>query len=371
METKSMLQIVSGFKPAVDGMGDFSRRLGDALWKQNSIRSHFVVYRRPQSQFNAEEILPNTISYPPEPTPSAFLDHVQELRSQQTFNSVLLHYGPYGYAHDGKPAAFTKAIEELAKTTRVLIFFHEIFASGMPWRRAFWTRSEQRECVGALLRIADVAFTSSLKYQLMLEPLNTTDRELIQIPIFSNIGEPNNLRPLKNRTRQLVVFGQLVTRVRLYRNCRSTLEDVCRRLQIEKIVDVGSGKSPHIPDMLAGAKVTKAGWMDEGQLSDLMADSIAGIVGYWPDVWQKSGVIAAYQAHALVPIMVELQRRSIAKPAFLPYVSAERLSQLSSPDGTVSDANIQSIADAALDFYVRNQSVDRCAEIIARFTFRG
>ena len=86
---------------------------------------------------------------------------------------------------------------------------------------------------------------------------------------------------------------------------------------------------------------------------------------------QKSGIIAAYQAHALVPIMVELEKRTIPEPAFLPYISPERISQLASGESAASDASIQSIADAAHEFYVRNQSVNHCAEVIAKLAIPG
>src|SRR5580698_1838259 len=179
METRSILQIVSGFKPSVDGMGDFSRRLGATLWKQNSIQSHFLVYRSPKTPLDTEEILPNTLSYPAEPSPSTLRDHIAKLRSEHNFDCVLLHYGPYAYSRDGKPAAFTHVIEELAQTMRVLIFFHETFSSGMPWKRAFWTRPEQRKSVATLLRIAGSAFMSNPRYKARSQSLNTSAREII------------------------------------------------------------------------------------------------------------------------------------------------------------------------------------------------
>ncbi len=369
MESKAILQIVSGFKPSVDGMGDFARRLGAALFEKHSIRSHFLVYKQPKTPFDAAEIAPNTISYVGEPTPVALREALAALRSEHRFESVLLHYGPYAYSPNGRPAEFTRVMEELARETRLLVFFHEIFSNGHLWQRARWTRGEQRRCVQALLGVADVAFTSSAKYHWQVQPYNPTGREILQIPIFSNIGEPELLRPLRERTRRLIVFGQLNTRVRLYRNCRATLEEVCRKLRIESITDVGSGTSEFIPLDIEGAAVTRAGFMEEQALSDLMADSIAGIIGYWPDVWSKSGVIAAYMAHGLVPIMVEVEKRMIPKPDFLPYISQEGVAQLAS--GVASDERIQAIADAAHGWYLRSQSVVRCAEQIARAAVKG
>ena len=365
MQTISILQIVSGFKPSVDGMGDFARRLGSALWQLSGIQSHFLVYRTPDSSFNHDEILPNTLTYCLEPSASAFIEEIDRLQQKRSFDCALLHYGPYAYSRNGAPAEFVEEIEELAEDTRLLVFFHELYSSGPPWKRAFWTNSQQRNSVVRLLQMADVAFTSNAKYMQRLAALNATGSKLIKIPIFSNIGEPEKLRPLALRSRQLVIFGQLPTRVRLYREHRQALEDVCRKLRIEKVIDVGSGKSEHIPKIVAHAQVRSTGWMDENQLSSLMADSIAGVVGYWPDVWEKSGVMASYQAHALVPILVELEPRLLPAPAYVPYILAENILNISADRGSIPDSDIQKIADAAHEYYVRNQSVNRCAEVIA------
>lgn len=367
MQIRSILQIVSGFKPSVDGMGDFARRLGDALWQTNSIRSHFLVYRRPQAPFDSAEILPNTISYAEAASPSACREAIAALRQQNFFDCAILHYGPYAYSSKGEPAVFVRIIEELATAIPVLVFFHETYAEGMPWKRAFWTRGQQRQSVAKLIESASAAFTSNAKYMLRLGKFNTTGRPLTKIPIFSNLGEPEGLCSLDQRTRRLIIFGQLPTRVRLYRDHRQSLEEVCRRLRIAKVVDVGSGQSEYIPKMLAGAEVRRAGYMDEHQLSALMADSIAGVVGYWPDVWEKSGVMASYEAHALVPILVELEPRLLAAPPYVPYILAEDVTNLAGTDGNLPDVQLQQIADAAHAYYTRNQSVLCAAEAIAAF----
>lgn len=368
MQTRSILQIVSGFKPSVDGMGDFSRRLGNALWQHSEIQSHFLVYKTPDSPFDSQEILPNTLSYCAEPSASAFIEEIDRMQHKRKFDCVLLHYGPYAYSSTGAPAEFVEEIVGLADDTRLLVFFHELYASGPVWKRAFWTKSQQRDSVSRLLQVADVAFTSNAKYMQRLGALNASATKLIKIPIFSNIGEPEGLRPLALRPRQIVIFGQLVTRIRLYQDHRRALEDICRKLRIEKVFDVGSGKSEHIPKTLANAQVRSTGWMDEQQLSDLMANSIAGVVGYWPDVWEKSGVMASYEAHTLVPILVELEPRNIPTPSYLPYILAENILRLSVGSASIPDAEVQKIADAAHEYYIRNQSVNRCAEVIAKCT---
>jgi len=375
MPAQSILQIVSGFKPSVDGMGDFARRLGDALHRHSGIRSHFLVYRAPKTGFDSdkirEEIQPNTLSYAAAATPAAEAEAIAELLHNRGFDCALIHYGPYGYSSVGEPAAFVALIEELARNLPVLVFFHETYASGKLWERAFWTNPQQRSSMTRLLEAAQVSFTSNAKYMLRLETMSRTGRPPVKIPIFSNIGEPANLRPLQERPRQLVIFGQLVTRIRLYREQRQTLEAICGKLRIESVIDVGSGKSDHIPATLAGIAVQSRGWMDEDSLSRLMADSIAGIIGYWPDVWEKSGVLAAYQAHALVPILVELEPRHIPAPSYLPYILPEEVLRLTGKENSVSDAVLQKIADASHAYYMQYQSVNRCAEVIAASAAQG
>ena len=328
MGSGTVLQIVSGFRPNVDGMGDFCKLLGDALWSQKSLRSHFLSYRRPESPLSPpgpQEFLPNTVSYPSEATPTALASHLAKLGGETPFEFTILHYGPYGYSRIGEPAQFVGAIEEFAKQTNLLVFFHELYASGKPWQRAFWTNREQRNCVDRLMRVAKVAFASNGKYMRSLQRINPVGRDLIEIPIFSNVGEPVEVLPLAQRARQLVIFGQLPNRVRLYsKHCR-TLTDICRLLKIEKVIDLGSGQSPLIPSVLGQAKVESVGWVDEKQVSAWMSDSIAGVVAYWPDVWEKSGVVAAYGAHGLVPILVPLEKRNLPRQAVVPTFKLRNL----------------------------------------------
>jgi hypothetical protein len=364
MEITSILQVVPGFKPDVDGMGDFSRRLGTALWEKHSIRSHYVVFRQPDVPLDVREIAPNTISYPSGASPALLLNHIEELRRISNFDAVLVHYGPYAYSPLGRPKVFGKTLETLGRGSNLSVFFHELYASGRPWKRAFWTNSEQKQCVADLLRQTTIAFTSNSEYMQKLESLNMAATPLVKIPVVSNIGEPLLLPPLAERTRQLVIFGQLANRTRLYKKHKGTLKTVCKLLGVHTVIDVGSGSSSLIPSQLNQAVVRSVGWMDDQQLSALLSDSIAGVIGYWPDVWEKSGVMAAYQAHAMIPVLIPLESRRAQAPSFVPYVVVEDLVRAVTKDGSISIEQMQSISNASHDYYLQNQSVYRCAEVI-------
>ncbi len=364
MDGTSILQIVSGFKPATDGMGDFARLLGQAMWSQHRLRSHYAVYRRPGKECDQAEIAPNSISYPDEPAPAALRQHLAQL-TQQSFQCALVHYGPYGYGRKGRPAAFVDVLQELSARMPLLVFFHELFSSGKPWQRAFWTHNEQKQSTVRLLELSTAAFTSNSSYLARLGRLNRSHRPIVTIPIFSNIGEPADPPPLDQRCRQLVLFGQAATRTRLYRERLHSLESICRNLQIQQVVDVGAGESPFMPATLAGAPVRRAGYMEDYALSALMADSVAGVLGYWPDVWEKSGVMASYAAHALLPILVELEPRHVPKPAVVPYLLPEEIPAQLMPDGALSETILQAAASAAHAYYMQHQSISHCAQVIA------
>jgi hypothetical protein len=364
MERASILQIVSGFKPSIDGMGDFARLLGDSLYRQHQIRSHFAVFRPAKSPFDASEIAPNTISYPATADIASYAEQLQSLVRQGSFHCALLHYGPYGYSSIGKPAALVDAIAQLAVQIPVLTFFHESYSSGPPWKRAFWTHREQRSSMERLQRLSKASFTSNAKYFERLRRLQPADHPLLQIPIFSNMGELQHPLPLVARKRQLIIFGQLATRIRLYET-HDMLPSLCRWLDIENIVDIGSGNHPSIPAEILGAPVHRAGFRDETAVSALLAESLAGVIGYWPDVWEKSGVLAAYAAHALLPIFVALEPRHLPPQDYVPYLEPADLEKLRAPHGRIPDATLQAIVTRSHAYYMQNQSVSHCAGTIA------
>jgi hypothetical protein len=368
MDSRPILQIVSGFKPSIDGMGDFSRLLGKALWEQHQLPNDFLVYRRPSTSLDPQEIAPNRVFYPQEASADSLRQILNSLLAEQSHDFALVHYGPYAYSPKGNPAPFAAAMQELAGRMPVLVFFHEMFSKGMPWRRAFWTQPEQKRTIASLLTLSTASFTSNEGFRKRLEVFNAGHRPLTTIPIFSNIGEPHDLPPLDRRARQLVIFGQGHTRDRLYKEHLPVLEGICRMLRIANVVDVGAGQSSHLPSKIGDSPVRSVGRMEERELSALMADSVAGVLGYWSDVWEKSGVMAAYLAHGLLPILVELEPRSMPRQPVVPYLLPEELPAVICEQGSLSDLKLQDAATAAHQYYLQRQSVHHCAQVIASFS---
>lgn len=362
MGADGLIQIVSGFAPDVDGMGDFSRRLADELWKQKHIRSHIVVYRRPRQAAVAPEAESYRVSYPDTATPEDCYRHVVELVGSSVSRPVLLHWGPYAYTSDGLPVPFAEMIKNLSRRVRLLTLFHETWAQDWPWKRAFWTAHSQRAAVERILQSSTAAFTSSIFFERRLDTLNVGDVPIGRLRIFSNIGEISDPKPLRARTRRLVVFGQKNTREALFRNHAKRLQSAIRNLGLDSILDVGSGNSSLIPDHLGTTPVERAGYLSETRLSELLSDSVGGALQYGSEVWEKSGVLATYQSHGMVPILAPRVKDSFRPFPEMPFVL---LKDLSHARHRMDEKDLQLLADRSYRYYMKEVSVDRAVEQIA------
>jgi hypothetical protein len=357
-----LIQIVSGFLPDVDGMGDFSRRLAEELWRQKQIRSSIVVYRRPCQGGVVPESDAYQVSYPDAAEPENCYKHIFKLLGSSASQPVLLHWGPYAYTSNGLPSPFADMIENLSQRVRLLTLFHETWAHGWPWKRAFWTARNQRAAVEQILQSSAAAFTSSEFFQRRLDSFHVGHVPIARLRIFSNIGEIINPKPLQQRTRRLVVFGQKNTREALYRNHAKRLQTAIRNLGLKSILDVGSGHSSLIPDHLGDIPVERAGYLSEAHLSELLSDSVGGALQYGSEVWEKSGVLATYQSHGMVPILAPRVKDSFRPFPEMPFVL---LKDISHARHRMDEKDLQLLADRCHRYYMKEVCVQHAAAQIA------
>ena len=343
-------------------MGDFAKHLSEELWRQSRIDSEIVVFRKPTNRVATEHGSGWHVRYAESATTQALIDCVMEQMRADKDAPVLLHYGPYAYSSDGIPAHFAEAIGKLGEDGRLVVFFHEMWAQGWPWKRAFWTRQSQRRAVQKLLASSRCAFTSSDLYMRRLQQENGIERPLKQIRIFSNIGELEHPLPLSQREPRLVVFGQFPMRARLYRNSEKRLELLCHLLQLRGIVDAGSGEGAAIPRRIGSIPVERIGFLGERKASELMATSVAGVVRYGPSMWEKSGVLAAYRAHGMLPVVQSSERKQLHNIAGIPILVMEDLLQR---DAKMSHREMQLFADHSHACYLQDTSLRKAAERIA------
>jgi hypothetical protein len=342
----SILQIVPRVPPAVDGVGDYAFSLAHGLRTEFGLQTRFLVCS------DAGHVLQRTPVFPAARLAKwdrrEFVRVMGSLvpRTSARKQTMALHYSGYGYARDGAPKWLVEGLEELLRTRSdlgLVTIFHELFATGKPWRRAYWHTARQRELAMRLRMASMNALCTTERNEGILKSW-AADRPLARISIPSGIGEPaiDAVGAWSAKRSSLVVFGRRHSRELAYRN-REALETVCRRLSIDRIVDIGP-EMPRLPKLAIGP-IETCGTIAAEKVSGILAMCRYGYLCYAPDDLAKSSVFAAYSAHGVATII----------PA-TPGASRDGLQKgrhYASADGFIGEAlpRMELIAQCAQDWY--------------------
>ena len=283
----SVLHIVPRLPPAIDGLGDYAVQLSDCLATQG-LTSRFLVT---DPTWKPDGTLPASVLR--EPSAAAL---IAALAGQQ---HVLLHFVNYAYEpRKGCPHWLIDGLQQWrgqAKDRRFVVMFHELFAMGWPWRKAFWYSAAQRSISAALARLADACWTSNQVYAKWLT--NILGRAIPMMPVLSNMGEPETLIPWSQRLPAMVVFGRAVNRQRAYDQLGDHLIALARSCGIRELHDVGAPLSR--PIQLPGLTTVTHGILPTAALSALLMRCSIGVIHNQGSPLAKSGVVAAYTAHGM------------------------------------------------------------------------
>jgi hypothetical protein len=298
----SMLSIVTGLPPRIDGVGDYALSLARQVRKDNGIETRFVVgdpdWDGPASVEGFE------VSKLTERSRANLLRILRGATKGESI--VLLHYGGYGYARRGCPLWLVDGLQQWRNESKegfLITMFHELYAYGPPWTSAFWLSALQRNLAARLARLSDQYLTSRQRYAEMVCRWSLGKHTSVRsLPVFSSIGEPEHVLPLNERRRRLVIFGTPGRRDQVYRRSAEQINRICRRLDIEEILDIGRPIDLDASVALH-APVVVCGELSGAEVSRLLSDAIAGVLDYPAGVLGKSTIFAAYCAHRLVPII--------------------------------------------------------------------
>ena len=294
-----LVQIVPTLPPAVSGVGDYTMLLARELLARHGVGTRFIVAGDPR--WNS----PNAVA--PFPAGVVAAHSTDSLRTLLVgAGVVLLHYVPYGYANRGCPFWLVDAVERWKRTvgpsSRLLLFFHEVYASGPPWSSAFWAHPIQRRLAARLARVANARrITTSISRRELYSTLSRKEELPTTIsPVFSTLGEPDDPPSSAGRERQIVVFGSRPVREAVYTHAVA-LEAFCARHNIGRVVDVGA--PIHGGVRLGGRlEVHETGVLPAAEARALFARSLAGYFTYPAPYLGKSTIFAAYCAHRMVPV---------------------------------------------------------------------
>ncbi len=280
-----VVQIVPELPPAIGGVTGYAAVLAGALAGQAGIESRFVS------------------------------PHAGGLeRELAGAGTLLLHYANYGYERRGCPAELVAGLEEWkagGEGRRLVTVFHEVYASGPPWRSSFWLSPRQRRLAARLATLSDGLLTTLGLYAGLLERLAPGVRVTVA-PVFSTVGEPAG-EEASPRPAAMAVFGGAGARARAYGEALPDLAEACRALAVEEILDIGPDATA--PAQVAGLSVRRMGTLPAAEVSRLLLAARAGFLAYPPGFLAKSTIFAAYCAHGLAPVCAWKRRAGGAAEA--------------------------------------------------------
>lgn len=280
----SILQIVPRLPPPEEALGHVALRLAEGF-AARGIESRIVPAMTDRAAFQ------------------------KELAAAPADQAALLHYVGYGYARRGAPLWLAGALADWLAASpgrRLAVHFHEVAAFGPPWRSSFWLAPLQRRVAARLRRLAVAAVTSVEPFVRLLERL-VPESPTTLLPVFSNVGEPENVIPLEGRRAQLVLFGGPAARANLWAEAGADLERASHLLAAERIVEIG--RDPVGPENLAGVSVHRVGELSAEAVSELLSRSAAAFFDYPVEYLSKSGAFAAACAHGVLPVCRERRQR--------------------------------------------------------------
>lgn len=272
-----MVQLLA---PGTGGVRDYAEGLS-RHWRDAGLADHLIAL----SQADARQ--------------KSLTSRLQELiDSEGRPCTVLLHFSGYGFQPRGLCFWLLQQIDDARKTLgselRVVTMFHELFASGPPWKSAFWLSGLQAWIAGSIARQSDGLWTNTEGHRRWLTAQVANTVQVSMQPVFSTIGEPKIVPPTSQRRPQLVVFGAQSTRHRaLARLPRHATQ--LRQHGVTEVIEVGSGE-PY-GGITSDMSHRFMGRMGTAELQALLERSVYGLIDYPPRYLGKSTVFAAYAAH--------------------------------------------------------------------------
>jgi hypothetical protein len=293
--SRLLIQVVPQLLPGRNGVSDQAVLLAGGLKEDFGIESAFVVLNSTES---------SRLPYPEvHCEPGQLLESCLKLTGGEP-GAILVHVSGYGYSTDGAPALVADALQDVRASGRLRIaaYFHELYATGMPWKRAFWHSRRQRR---AVCRIASECGLIVTNLRLHAERLERGTRRscgtpIECLPVISPSGETEDPTPFAERNAVMVVFGLAGTRRLAYRQITAA-RNLIDTLGIEEILDVGP--ECDCPSSVNGAPVERVGLKPAEELPALFSQTQFGFV---PHPWfclGKSSVFAAYCAQGTIPVL--------------------------------------------------------------------
>lgn len=295
-----VLQIVPRVPGSLDGLGDYALNLAKALQAHHNITTRFAVAN------------PTNVKVKEGFEVIAGLDEGAVDALARACDHVILHYVNYGYQARGVPFHLRRFARQLRGKMpgRWLTTFHELYASGPPWRSAFWLRPLQMKIARDFIDLSDACFVSNRTIENEIHAYDPANK-IFLAPVMSNFGEPELMDFSAASPKHWAICGgtALVARSLIsFRRRRAAIpadfapahlhviggrEEAATRALIDAL-DLSCDYDPEVTAERASELLRQCSfaWLD-----------YFGTGKVWPEMILKSGVFAACCAHGVVPVL--------------------------------------------------------------------
>lgn len=292
-----LIQVVPQLAPGRSGVSDHATQLARALKEEFGIESAFLAVN---GKTSAD--VPFAVIECPAPK---LLESCIELSGERR-GAILVQVSGYGYSPDGAPGLLADALDEVRASGRfrMAAYFHELYATGPPWKPAFWHSRRQQRAVRKLAACCELVMTNTARHAewLRRETRNLAGTAAELIPVLSTVGEAKEPVPFSRRNAVIGVFGLPGSRKLAYRKIAES-GDLFRILGINEIHDIGPDCDA--PSEVSGIAVKRIGVVPLENVPHVFSQFQFGFVAHRGEVLGKSGVLASYCAQGVIPVVAE------------------------------------------------------------------
>lgn len=283
------------------GVADYAWSLAKRLREDEQVESIFIgVQNAEGGEGHATVAFPAEVL--PSPSSAALLEVIE--RHREDAACLILHFSPYGYQKRGVALWLAEAWKQLSSNLRIprrIVMFHEVAASSSPLQSAFWLRPLQHRVARSLLFNSDFVMTNcELNRREIQRSSRSVNANVPILPVFSNFGEPSELRSFSARERQIILFTSNLASQHGIKDIWSELQNAVVQAGAQRIVMIG--KSVVIPSEFS-VPVYQTGFLTMEQVSQMLAESAFGFAFVGPQLFAKSGIFAAFAAHGVIPLV--------------------------------------------------------------------
>ena len=298
----TIFQIVPRAPGSPDGVGDYALIVARKLL---AAHGHETVFAAHESAFTTAvgdfEIVP-------------LVSLATNGLLQREHDHVILHFVNYGYQKRGVPFRLLPILRRLRSQCRGawLTIFHELYASGPPWKSAFWLRPLQIQIAKSISLMSDACIVSSEASRVQLKQL-TPNAKVSVHPVVSNFGEPalSAEQVVHRDPHRWVICGGTALVERSVRSFRKILNWIPDSFSPRELFVLGGNVNPAMRSLLVDLSKIQADYRPQipaAEASQILSTASFAWIDYFhrPDVPTaialKSTAFAAACAHAVVPV---------------------------------------------------------------------